>query len=281
MTEHPTTRELLELAAAELTDLDRVTHGDLAEAAAVKSHLAGCARCATEYERVRDASFVLRDAASEPPAELRERTLAFVRALGRDRSAMGPAAVAAASAAAPYGRSTEAGPWRRDRYRRASLWVASLTAAIVSSVIGTSLLLGPGRSDRLAPEGDDLVQIIDWTARVAAAPDVRESTLRLKDGAAAGKVVFSPSTRELVVFTDALTAPEAGREYRCWIKVGGRRVPVGKMQFDAGLAYWFGDDVAALGEIREVTEFGISLVDVTAGSAELETVLTARLANSE
>ena len=60
--EHTEARELLEIAAVEPDGFERLTAGDTPEAAALAGHIAGCVECATEMERLRRASVVIRDA---------------------------------------------------------------------------------------------------------------------------------------------------------------------------------------------------------------------------
>jgi hypothetical protein len=277
VTEHGETLELLEVAAVEPAGLDRLAAGDTPEAIAVAGHLAGCPTCTAEFERLRRTAPLLRDViATEPPPELRERTLAFVRAVGRDRSSIGGeprTSTGAASARLPGSRSARLTPERR----RSVLWVAGLAAAVLLSVLGTSLVLNNSRNDRLGRDTGELVQVVDWTAEVERAPDARQVALGSKDQPAAGKLVFSPATRELVVFTGVLVEPPAGKEYRCWLEIGGQRVRIGNMQFGGGLAYWFGRNVAALDQVSKATRFGISLVDLSSAPSEDQTVLTAPL----
>ena len=91
--EHAEALERIEIAAAEPEGLDRLMAGDTPDAAAVAGHLAGCPSCASELLRIRRTAVLARDVISaEPDPALRERTLAFVRAVGRDRSAPVPAA---------------------------------------------------------------------------------------------------------------------------------------------------------------------------------------------
>ena len=102
--DHAEARELLEDAALEPAGLDRLEAGDSPEAAALAGHLVGCPECSDELERLRRSVRVLRMAfgavspdrsvgavagADAPPAELRERTLGYVRALGRVRGPIG------------------------------------------------------------------------------------------------------------------------------------------------------------------------------------------------
>ena len=51
--DHEEVRELLEVAAVEPGGLDRLMAGDTPDAALVAGHLAGCAACAAELERLR------------------------------------------------------------------------------------------------------------------------------------------------------------------------------------------------------------------------------------
>ena len=82
--EHAEARELLEIAALEPGGFDRLAAGDTADAAALAGHIAGCTECAAELERLRRASAVIREAVrTVPPADLRDRTLAYVAAVGR------------------------------------------------------------------------------------------------------------------------------------------------------------------------------------------------------
>ena len=86
--DHDATREQLELAAAEPGGLDRLMAGDTAIAQAVAAHLAGCPSCTDELARLERASSLIRSVVRErPPADLRERTLAAVRAAGVPRGA--------------------------------------------------------------------------------------------------------------------------------------------------------------------------------------------------
>ena len=75
------------MAAVEPDGLERLMAGDTPDAAAVAGHLAGCPSCAAELVRIRRTSAVVREIVrSEPDPELRDRTLAFVKAVGRDRT---------------------------------------------------------------------------------------------------------------------------------------------------------------------------------------------------
>src|SRR5450756_2442177 len=93
MMEHDDIRAALEIAAVEPGGLDRLAAGDTGEAAALAGHLAGCTACMDELTRLRRADMLLRPVlATTAPPELRARTLAYVRAMGRERGAQAVAA---------------------------------------------------------------------------------------------------------------------------------------------------------------------------------------------
>ena len=104
--DHDEVLEQLELAAVEPDGLTRLMAGDTATAAAVAGHLAGCDPCASEFQRLSRAAPLLRDVVrTTPPADLRERTLAFVRQYGDPRGA----------AAVPLAARPPAPPRQRSR----------------------------------------------------------------------------------------------------------------------------------------------------------------------
>src|SRR5437762_4318269 len=84
--DHTEVRGLLEDAAIEPGGLERLMAGDTPTASIVAGHLAGCPDCAEELERLRRSIGIIRPTVrAVPPPELRERTLAYVRAVGRPR----------------------------------------------------------------------------------------------------------------------------------------------------------------------------------------------------
>ena len=103
--DHDEVREQLELAATEPAGIDRLMAGDTPLAAAIAAHLAGCSSCTDELDRLRRAAIIIGDAVrTTPPPELRERTLAFVREVGRIRDPA-PEVALAPVAPVPPGRS--------------------------------------------------------------------------------------------------------------------------------------------------------------------------------
>ncbi|MFZ5853366.1 MAG: anti-sigma factor family protein [Chloroflexota bacterium] len=281
--DHAEARELLELAAIEPGGLDRLAAGDTSEAAALAGHLAGCPACAEELERLRDVSDLIRAALREDvpatvPADLRARTLASVAELGRERGReAAPAAPAVPAASAVPVVSGQAAVRRRARPVR---WWASLAAALV---IGAGLGgFAVGTGDRAALEAQEaaitaLARVNEWAVRVARQPDMRTVTLTdPSGGAAAGTLVFSPATDELVVVMTGIAPPPAGREYRCWVESNGVRRSVGRMFFAGEYGSWAGR-VSGLAGLGPGTVFGVSLVDPANPSTGGEPILRGSL----
>lgn len=276
--DHADARELLEIAATEPHGWDRLMAGDTSEAAALAGHLAGCAACADEMDRLRRASIVIRDVVrSAPSPELRERTLTRVAAVGRPRGT--PAAV---SSSAPVGSTPSpanapvapelaglglAAP--RPMPRRAG-WLAA-AAMVVLAVVGTGLVVAGQRDAELATRTAALEErardvaalerITTASLGLAAEPGARQVTLSGSPGSAdRGSLLFSPASGQLVVVASGLTEPEAGREFRCWVEVAGERQPVGRMYFADDLAFWVGEVAEVRGLSGDAT-FGVTLVD--------------------
>src|SRR5688572_29043605 len=162
--DHDEVLEQLELAAVEPDGLARLMAGDTATAAAVAGHLAGCDACAGEFERLGRAAPILRDVVrTTPPADLRERTRAFVREHGEPRGAAAVAAPAPASvssgplAAGPVPTSAAApapvgAQDARGAAARLRPWVTSLAAVIALVLAATSFLAVQQTSQQLADQ---------------------------------------------------------------------------------------------------------------------------------
>jgi len=267
--DHAEARELLELAAVEPGGLDRLMAGDTPGAAALAGHLAGCPDCTAALARLRrDAAVIAGVVRSTPPADLRERTLAYVRQVGRDRSAE-------TLVARPVGGASESDRRRGSRpFVRRTALLAGLAAALIAAVAGTSLVLTARNQEQVIAA---LSRVTTWTLRVEAEPDARRVELAGAPGTPAyGTILFSPGSRELVVVVTGLTEPATGREFRCWMEVDGRRGPVGRMFFGGDLSYWAGP-VEALGDVGTRARFGISLVDAAATSVGGDPVLSGEL----
>jgi hypothetical protein len=250
--DHDEVLEQLELAAVEPDGLARLVAGDTAVAAAVAGHLAGCEGCSGEFQRLGRAAPLLREVVrTTAPADLRERTLAYVREHGQARGA----AAAGAGAAVDEGRQ-----------RRISLlpWVATLAAAVALAVATTSFLANQQASERLAAQERaiaGLENVASATLEISAQPDVKRVTLAATGAESSGSLLFSPTSTRLVVVATGLQRPPAGQEYRCWVDRSGTRENVGRMFFADDLAYWVGD-VPAISDVGPGTTFGVSLADL-------------------
>jgi hypothetical protein len=255
--DHDEVRDVLADAAVEPGGLDRLMAGDTPTAALVAGHLAGCPDCTNELERLRRSVGIIRPAVrAVPPAELRERTLAYVAAVGRPRGREDPSHPITIPSQSPRPASTRVG--------RAVVF-AGLAAAIVAAITGTAAFVNGSRDAVIrgqASEIEALGEVAVWTLRVDAQPDVQRISLASTTGAStSGTLVFSPTSTELVVVADKLAPAPAGHEYRCWLEVGGRRASIGKMFFGGDLAYWVGA-VPQVSGLGAGARFGVSLVDL-------------------
>lgn len=264
--DHNEVRELLEDAAVEPGGLERLMAGDTPTAALVAGHLAGCPDCGEELNRLSRSVAVIRPVVrSTPPPELREQTLAYIAAVGRPR---GPATAAPGPADSSVARERPVG----HRFRAP----VAVAAALVLAVGATGLLVSVDRDNAARVQSAQVGALADvarWTMWVEAAPDARRVALASTTGGpAVGRLIFSPSTTQVVVVADDLAPPPAGYEYRCWVEIGGTSRPIGKMYLGGGVAYWVGD-VADLATVPADARFGVSLVDLAQPGTPGEPVL--------
>jgi hypothetical protein len=298
--DHDATREELELAAAEPGGLERLMAGDTATAQAVAAHLAGCEPCSDELARLQRSAPLIRAAVRElPPDDLRARTLAAVRTQGVPRPlAAAPAATAALAGAAvaattlgvapaneavpapPASPGVLVAPRRGPRVHPAVGLVATIAAAVVLSVLATSLIIGSRVDGQLAAQAETISALKDvttMTLAVVTQPDAEHVTLAGVGGSTAdGNLVFSPSTAQLAVVATGLQPPPAGYEYRCWVSINGSRERVGKMFFSEDLAYWVGS-VPAVSGLSSGATFGVSLVGASGTTIDTDPVLLGHL----
>jgi len=271
--DHDDVLEQIELAAIEPGGLERLMAGDTAMAAAVVGHLAGCERCAEELRRLSRAAPLLRDVVrTTPPADLRERTLAYVREHGRTR---GEAAATAGPVAdhAPAGASTAAAA----RRRRVPAWVAAAAAAIVLLVGSVAFMAGRADVDRYGNAVNALEAVNRATLDISSDPDSHRVQLASTNGGSTnGTLLYSPSTTRLVVVASDLASPPSGKEYRCWVVVDGKRHNVGRMFFADELAFWVGD-TPEVSDLPDGTTFGVSLADVGGSSLDADPVIVGEL----
>ena len=172
------------------------------------------------------------------------------------------------------------GAARARRSRGLLPWVASIAAAVVLSVVATTLIVGIRVDDRLTAldhqiEGLETVTLA--TIDITAEPDTQRVALTSTAGdPASGNLLYSPSTVQLVVVASGLTEPPAGQEYRCWVEVDGTRTSIGKMFFSNDLAYWVGPAPSIAG-VDEGAQFGVSLTTVGSPSAPSPPVLAGQI----
>ena len=270
--DHEDVLEQIELAAVEPGGLDRLMAGDTAMAAAVVGHLAGCERCAEELRRLSRAAPLLRDVVrTTPPADLRERTLAYVREHGTPRGAE-VAADAVSQEAPAIGTAPSA-----TRRRRIPAWAAAAAAAIVLLVGSVAFMAGRADVDRYGNAVTALETVNRATLAISAEPDSRRVELASTNGASTnGTLLYSPTTTRLVVVANDLQSPPSGKEYRCWVVVDGQRRNVGRMFFADELAFWVGD-TPEVSDLPDGTTFGVSLADVGGGSLDTDPVIAGEL----
>jgi hypothetical protein len=276
--DHDDVLEQIELAAVEPGGLERLMAGDTPAAAAVVGHLAGCERCAEELRRISRAAPLLRDVVrTTPPADLRERTLAFVRENGRPRGEGVTATPAAATPAAPARAADAPAATVPRRRSRIPAWVAAAAAAIVLVVGSVGFIAGRADVDRYGNAVNALEAVNRATLDISADPDSRRVVLTSADGGSTtGTLLFSPETSKLVVVASDLALPPSGKEYRCWVVVDGQRKNVGKMFFADELAFWVGD-TPEVTKIPDGTEFGVSLSDVGRTTLDADPVIVGEL----
>lgn len=272
--DHDDVLEQIELAAVEPGGLDRLTAGDTPMAAAVVGHLAGCERCAEELRRLSRAAPLLHDVVrTTPPADLRERTLAYVRDHGRARDAAS-AEVAGTATVPAEGASTEGSGRPR---RRAPAWAAAAAAAIALVVGSVGFLAGRADVDRYGDAVTALEKVNKATLDISADPDSHRVALTSTSGApTSGTLLYSPSTTRLVVVASDLDTPPSGKEYRCWVVVDGKRLSVGRMFFADDLAFWVGD-TPEVSDLPDGTTFGVSLADAGGPSLDADPVIVGEL----
>ena len=274
--DHADALERIEIAAVEPDGLERLMAGDTPDAAAVAGHLAGCPSCTGELARIRDTAAIARAAVqSFPDPALRDRTLAFVRAVGRDRSAEPPAR------SAPSVESPQTNPPFRvmsGGQRRLATFSRLAAAVVIAGVLGFAAagVVRAPVTDTRDGEIAVLSAIAQTTLRIERRADAIHVVLAAVDGRtdATGTLLFSPSEGELVMVAAGLAPAPEGQEYGCWIEVGGVRQRIGRLYAGGEVEGWAGP-VDGLADLPPGAVFGVSLVPVGGGVGE--PVLTGRL----
>ncbi len=285
--EHAEVLEQIEIAAVEPDGLDRLMAGDTPAAAAVAGHLAGCPDCVAELARIRRTATIAREVIhAQPDPGLRERTLAFVRAVGRDRGSAAaasaaiarPAAAASAAIAGPASASPgedmvvsprpsavtpPAASFSRATGPSRWPWLAA-AAAIVIVAAGIGYLAGGAAvTQRVADRDAEIALLRDaatTTMRIQQQPDARKVALTsTSPGAgASGSLVFSVGKGELVAVATGLPEPGDGQEYGCWVETAGQRVWLGRM-YRAGDVWTWAGPVQGLDGLASDAVFDVSI----------------------
>jgi hypothetical protein len=264
--DHAEALELIELAAVEPDGLERLTAGDTPESSAVAGHLAGCPACVAELARIRRTATLARVViATQPDPALRERTLAFVREVGRDRSSPPSTEAGELIASTPSPAPAAAPPpvtIRPAAARRSWVAIAGIAAAFILAVgLGFAVATIRSPADDLQREVAVLQETTAATLRLEAAPDTQRVALAATEAGAgsAGDVLFSPSSGELLVVAAGLAPLEPGQEYGCWLESNGERRRIGEMYPGGDLQSWAGQ-VGGLVDLPSDALFGVSLV---------------------
>jgi hypothetical protein len=286
--DHEDVLEQLQLAAVEPGGLDRLMAGDTAMAAAVVGHVAGCETCSEELRRLSRAVPLLRDTVrTTPPADLRERTLAYVRAHGRRRGAGAEALAAGAvpvmgtagfesPGATPALRPVPVAAPRR-RSDRLLPWIATAAAVVALLVASLSFVTGRAEADRQAAVIHGLEALNVATIDITGDPDAARVELVSTTGTdTAGTLLFSPSTTKLTVVATDLEEPPDGQEWRCWVEIDGHRQSVGKMFYADDLAFWVGK-TPEVNDLPAGTTFGVSLTQVASPTLDADPVISGEL----
>jgi hypothetical protein len=289
--DHADALERIEIAAAEPGGIDRLMAGDTNDAALVAGHLAACPPCMREMSSIRRsaalAAAVIRE---QPDAALRERTLDYVRAMGRPAAASdgrstvlegdGIPAREGVPSGAPVatrdGERTTAAPVALGSRRPpgAVTWAAALVATAIVAASVSFAVIGSDRDAQLARQADDLSVLARTTAlalKVEAQPDAATVLLNSGDGSAEGTVLYAARSGDLVVVATGLPAPPEGSEWFGWVEHGGIRRPIGPMRHSGEIAAWAGpvDGLAGIKDAR----FGVSLVPVGSWSPSASPLL--------
>jgi hypothetical protein len=260
MMDHTEALERLELAAVEPGGLDRLANAHDPEAAALFAHVRSCDECSAELESLRDSAPVISGAMKmTPSADLRDRTLAHVRDMGRPRQSRGEARDLSDAMKRHW--------WLPERWA-----AASLAAAILISVVATGWIVASRFDARLTEANaaisqqqsaiEGLAELSDWTLRLTADPNaVRYRLLPPAGDDSSGTVLYSPETGEMVMVATGLTPPSSGKDYRCWVELDGERQAIGKLFFAGDLGYWVGDVEEVVNASESV--IGVTLVDIS------------------
>ncbi|SEC68040.1 Anti-sigma-K factor RskA [Streptomyces sp. 2231.1] len=177
-----------------------------------EKHLRGCDRCAAEVrELAEDAVRLAWSTAAPPPAALRGRVLAAVRATPQEQAAP---TREHAPRLPPHVWGVQPPPGRARATARRPLFVPFATATAAAALVVASLFAVQAHrtEDRLDAEQARAREI----ARVLAATDVRVTSSADPRGRGIG-VIASASEGEAVVTLSGYGTPPGGRVHQLWL----------------------------------------------------------------
>jgi hypothetical protein len=273
--DHAAAHERIEDLLLDPTRLAALATATAPEDLALREHLAGCQACAADLDAWRRLQVAVDDAlpqeadaaaraqAVEPlelPPSLRARVLAAVADTDR-REANQPGTPISITRA-------------RRGYRLGQL--VGLAAGLIV-LTGASVIVVDQVGQRAAAEADaqELSHALAVVDRMLAT-DHKVVPLRTSAGLPAGTISWS--RHDWVVLSNALSEPDSGRQYLCWLETDGRSVPIGEMEFAGESAYWVASlDEWQTWELGPTTRFVVTLEAVGAtertGPAVLEALL--------
>jgi hypothetical protein len=230
--DHAEVRERLESALLSPGKLRTLESDTTPEGEQLREHLASCAACSSELRALRETGAFLAAAAPDdlgPRPEVREALLQAIRETGvarENRAGRGTRDVAARRSPG----------WVAPR----SAWLALGAVAVAAVLLVAAAITYNAQRETVERETRELAAVTAATDRVLREPDRQTVVLRDRSGRAAGTIVYSRASHELVVVSDALATPARGEQYDCYVERSGSRRNIGWMHFSSGLAYWAG-----------------------------------------
>ena len=244
--DHAEVREQLELEALEPARLEALLAGRGQQQ--LVEHHEGCEECRAEAAALRATTRLLAAAAPDrmrAPEGARERLLARARQDRPDRQDTPSEPPASLPPSA----------------RRPSVLAGLATAAAIVVLAGAGLLAFDlsRQRDLAAQQARGLGRAAATTDELLRDPDHRRAVLTDRTSQPSGSVIVSATSGKLVVLSERLPEPPAGRRYGCFIERDGRLVNIGWMAYADDLAFWVG----GVGDLpdpgREGDRFVISL----------------------
>jgi hypothetical protein len=146
---------------------------------------------------------------------------------------------------------------------------AVAAALVLAAGIGYGAATRSSQDEQLAGQVAVLETAAETAMRLESQPDTERIALVATAAApgAAGTLLYSPTSGELVMVADGLAPLAEGEEYGCWVETGGTTSRIGRMYPGGSLQAWAGP-VDGLGDLPPDAVFGVSLVPAGGGPAE-------------